>query len=70
MMVELGHLNGLEVIIEGVDNQKQVELLRRMKIDTIQGFYYSKALSLENLDEFLKENIYEKKEAVSNEWLQ
>ena len=67
MMVELGHLNGLEVIIEGVDNQKQVELLRRMKIDTIQGFYYSKALSLENLDEFLKENIYEKKEAVSNE---
>ena len=41
-----------------------------MKIDTIQGFYYSKALSLENLDEFLKENIYEKKEAVSNEWLQ
>ena len=67
MMVELGHVNGLEVIIEGVDNQKQVELLRRMKIDTIQGFYYSKALSLENLDEFLKENNYEKKEAVSNE---
>ena len=67
MMVELGHINGLEVIIEGVDSQKQVELLRRMKIDTIQGFYYSKALSLENLDEFLKENNYEKKEAVSNE---
>ena len=62
MMVELGHLNGLEVIIEGVDNQKQVDLLRRMKIDTIQGFYYSKALSLENLDELLKENSFEKKE--------
>ena len=67
MMVELGHINGLEVIIEGVDNQKQVDLLRRMKVDTIQGFYYSKALSLENLDDFLKDNIYEKKEVASNE---
>ena len=62
MMVELGHINELEVIIEGVDNQKQVDLLRRMKIDTIQGFYYSKALPLEQLDELLKENPFEVKE--------
>ena len=63
MMVELGHLNGLEVIIEGVDNQKQVDLLRKMKIDTIQGFYYSKALPLEQFDDLLRENEFEKKEA-------
>ena len=62
MMVELGHLNELEVIIEGVDNQKQVDLLRKMKIDTIQGFYYSKALPLEQLDDLLKDNEFERKE--------
>ena len=66
-MVELGHINGVEVIIEGVDNQKQVDLLRRMKIDTIQGFYYSQALPLEKLDAFLRDNVYEKKEEENKE---
>ena len=63
-IIELGHINNIEVIIEGVDNHKQVELLKKMKIDTIQGFYYSQGLSLENLDTFLRENPYEKKEEV------
>ena len=62
MLIELGHINDIEVIIEGVDNQKQVDILRRMKIDTIQGFYYAKPMPLDKYDEFLKSNQFEKEE--------
>ena len=62
MLTELGHTSGIEVIIEGVDSQEQVDILRRMKIDTIQGFYYSKPMPLEDYDNFLKENKFEGKE--------
>ena len=60
MLIELGHINNIEVIIEGVDNKEQVDLLKRMKVDTIQGFYYSKPLSEKDYEQFLKENAFEK----------
>ena len=62
MLIELGHLNDIEVIIEGVDNKEQVDLLKKMKVDTIQGFYYSQPLSESDYEKFLKENFVEKEE--------
>lgn len=53
-LVELGHVNDLEVIVEGVENKEQVEMLRKMKVDTIQGFYYSKPIPLDEFVELLK----------------
>ena len=44
-LTELGHENNMEVIIEGVETKAQVDVLRRMHIDTIQGYYYSKPLN-------------------------
>lgn len=61
LITELGHLNEIEVIIEGVDSQKQVDILKRIHIDTIQGFYYAKPMPLEDYENFLKENPFEKK---------
>ncbi len=61
LIVELGHMSDLEVIIEGVDSAEQVDVLRRMKMDTIQGFYYSKPLPLDRFEAFLKDNPFEKK---------
>lgn len=61
LLIELGHLNDIEVIIEGVDNLKQVEILKKLKIDTIQGFYYSRPIPLDEYVRFLKENPFEKK---------
>lgn len=58
-LVNLGQINGLEVICEGVDNKAQADLLYQMGCDTIQGFYYSKALSKENYDKFLLKNPFE-----------
>lgn len=62
LIIDLGHINDVEVIIEGVDNQRQVDILRRMHIDTIQGFYYAKPMPLDAYDDFLKNNQFEKEE--------
>ena len=43
-LIGLCKINGMEVVAEGVDNKEQVEILRKAKCDTIQGFYYSQAL--------------------------
>lgn len=59
-LIELGHANNMEVIIEGVEKKEQVDALRKMHIDTIQGFYYSKGLSISDLQEFLNKNDFEK----------
>lgn len=61
-LVNLGQINGVEVICEGVDNEKQVDLLYQMGCDTIQGFYYSRPLSKENYDKFLLNNPFEREE--------
>lgn len=61
-LVELGHNNDMEVIIEGVETEDQVNVLKKMKVDTIQGFYYSKAISFEDYNNLLKGNSFEKGE--------
>ena len=66
-LIGLCKVNGMEVIAEGVDSKDQVEILRRNKCDTIQGFYYSQALSKEDYEKFLANNPFEKKEDV-NKW--
>ena len=58
-LIELGHTNKIEVITEGVETKEQVEALRRMRVDTIQGFYYSRPLSYSNMEEMLKNNEFE-----------
>lgn len=40
----LAHGLGMNVIAEGVESADQVEFLREMGCDAIQGFYYSRPL--------------------------
>ena len=42
-----------KVVVEGTENEKQVEKLKNLGCDYIQGFYYSKPLSLNKFIEFL-----------------
>lgn len=62
-LIELGKTNDLEVIAEGVDSKEQVEILKKAKLDTIQGYFYSKPLSKKDYESFLINNPFEKKEA-------
>ena len=60
-MIEFAKEIGLEVVAEGVDNQKQVDLLKKFKCDTIQGFFYSKPLPRNEFERFLATNTFEKR---------
>lgn len=52
-IIQMSHRLNMKVIAEGVEQGKQVELLRSMGCDIIQGYYYSKPLPLDELIEFL-----------------
>jgi diguanylate cyclase (GGDEF)-like protein/PAS domain S-box-containing protein len=46
----LGKKFGLEVIAEGVENKKQLEVLQHFGIERIQGFLYSKPEEIEKIE--------------------
>ena len=60
-LIELCKTNSLESIAEGVNDVKQVEILKKLKCDTIQGYYYSKPLCRNDFEKFLLSNNFEKK---------
>ncbi len=61
-LINLCKVNEMEVIAEGVDNKDQLEILKKNKCDTIQGFFYSEPLSKVEYEKFLMNNPFEKKE--------
>ena len=64
-LINLCKVNELEVIAEGVDNKEQLEVLRKCKCDTIQGFYFSQPLSKQDFEKFLAKNQFEKREEAA-----
>ncbi|MDQ0207141.1 putative bifunctional diguanylate cyclase/phosphodiesterase [Alkalicoccobacillus murimartini] len=48
-IISLAQKLGLTVTAEGVETEEQVELLKRMNCDEIQGFYFSKAVPFESV---------------------
>ncbi|WP_312812522.1 EAL domain-containing protein [Sedimentibacter sp.] len=51
-IINTAHTLGIEVIAEGVETEEQVEILKRIGCDIIQGYFYSKPLPPE---EFLNQ---------------
>ncbi|MSP44264.1 MAG: EAL domain-containing protein [Alphaproteobacteria bacterium] len=48
-VIALAHSLHLQVIAEGVENEKQLNILRQEKCDQVQGYFYSKPLPLDQL---------------------
>lgn len=46
-LILLAHNLGIEVVAEGVENEEEFQFLRDNKCDLIQGFWFSKPLSVE-----------------------
>jgi len=54
-IVTLGHSLGFEIVAEGVEEVSQLQILQDMKVDTVQGYYYSRPLGEEALLDFLRQ---------------
>lgn len=48
---------GLKTIAEGVETKEQVDFIKGIKCDMIQGYYYSKPLSKEDFEAYFNKNI-------------
>lgn len=53
-VVAMAHNMNMEVIAEGVETEEQVKFLLKNKCDYAQGYLFSKPLSVEKVEEFIK----------------
>ena len=56
MCISLSKLMGMKTVAEGVETKEQVERLRSLGCDYIQGYYYSAPMSCERFEEYLLAN--------------
>lgn len=53
-IIQMAHRLKMEVVAEGVENIQQLNLLRELGCDYIQGYYYSKPIPMDELIEYLQ----------------
>lgn len=53
-IVAMGHSLNLEIVAEGVENDAQLDVLKGLKCDEIQGFYYSRPIPAETFASILR----------------
>jgi EAL domain-containing protein (putative c-di-GMP-specific phosphodiesterase class I) len=49
-LVSMASILGLEVVAEGIETKYQVSLCQRININHVQGYYYSKPLSKQDIE--------------------
>ena len=56
ILTDLFHDMELNVVAEGAETAEQVEMLRTLGVDSIQGYYFAKPMPLDSLIAFLNKN--------------
>ncbi|MGL4762161.1 MAG: EAL domain-containing protein [Sarcina sp.] len=59
-MILLAHSLSMEVVCEGIEEGVQVDILKKLECDSIQGYYYSKPLNSNDFKQYInhfKKNI-------------
>ncbi|GEM_PF-820924 len=54
-IIRLGHSFNLKIIAEGVENEQEFKLLKDMRCDIAQGYYFSRPLTPEKMSEWVGE---------------
>jgi EAL domain-containing protein (putative c-di-GMP-specific phosphodiesterase class I) len=52
-IISLGHALDMKIVAEGVETEEQAKLLRLLRCNELQGFLYSKAVPLEQIEAML-----------------
>ena len=55
-MVDILHKLNMNVVAEGIETEEQMRVMKDMKVEYIQGFYYSRPIPETEFIEFLKKN--------------
>lgn len=53
-IIEIGRNFQMNTVAEGVENEEQLEILKSLGCDIIQGYYYSKPLKIEQLKQYIQ----------------
>ncbi len=53
VIIDMAHYLGMQVVAEGVETKEQLDILKRMDCDIIQGYYYYKPMKQEDILEVL-----------------
>lgn len=56
-VVALGHALGMTVVAEGVETQQQLDIVRAIGCDLVQGFFYAPALAPDALEDYLADGF-------------
>jgi EAL domain-containing protein (putative c-di-GMP-specific phosphodiesterase class I) len=55
-IAELAKSCGMVLVMEGVENKEMYDRVVKMGVEVIQGYYYAKAISLEEFKIFINSN--------------
>ena len=55
--ISLAHELGITVVAEGVEEKEQIDKLREMNCDLVQGYFYSKPLPVEKFVSWMEERM-------------
>ena len=56
-IISIGHIMGLDVIAEGVEDQEQLDSLREIGCDFIQGFIWGRPLPMDEAETVVMEQM-------------
>ena len=60
--IEMVKMLNMEIVAEGAETPEQIEKLREMGVDFVQGFYYSKPISRDSFLELLNDDAQRRRE--------
>lgn len=63
-IISMGHVMGYDVVSEGVEQQAQIDTLREIGCDYIQGFFWGKPMPAEEAEELVVQNELEHSQKV------
>jgi EAL domain-containing protein (putative c-di-GMP-specific phosphodiesterase class I) len=56
-IITMAHALGMRVVAEGVENENQVNILKSLACDEVQGFYFSRPLPPANVQPFVQSRL-------------